>query len=94
MTDKKILNCSRALVVLVAITMGFVISLRRDAPEEPAQGQPVEDLTAINAKLDRILEEGRSRDTVLLQHLQHLLRMQQQQQGRGASQGRIAEAFE
>jgi|LULG01.1.fsa_nt_gb hypothetical protein len=93
MTGQKILNCSRALVVLVAITLGFVISLRRDEPAEPARGQPV-DLTAINAKLDTILEQGRARDTVLLQHLQQLLRMQQQQQGRGASQGRIAEAFE
>jgi hypothetical protein len=80
--------------MLLARRLAQFGSLRRDAPEEPAQGQPVEDLTAINAKLDRILEEGRSRDTVLLQHLQHLLRMQQQQQGRGASQGRIAEAFE
>ena len=72
----------------MAITMGFVISLRHDdTPEEPNQRQ-FTDLTIINEKLDRILEEGRARDTIILQHILKL-----QQRGGQASNGRIAEIF-
>ena len=74
----------------MAITMGFVISLRHDdTPEEPNQRQST-DLTIINKKLDRILEEGRARDTVLLQQLLKI----QQQNGRSSATEKFAEAFE
>ena len=75
----------------MAITMGFVISLRRDdILEEPNQRQSTDHLTIINEKLDRVLEEGRARDTVLLQQL---LKMQQQN-GRSSAMEKFAEAFE
>jgi len=87
MISKKILNCSRALVVLLAITMGFTISMSRKTTVTP--GQAPANLEEINAKLDRILEEGRARDTVLLQQLLKL----QQQLGMN-EQGRIAEVLD
>jgi hypothetical protein len=85
MTAKKILGCARALVVLLAITMGFVISMSRKSTEAPTVSQPV-NLDQVNAKLDRIIEEGRARDTIILQHILKL-----QQQGGQAQSGRIAE---
>ena len=87
MISKKILNCSRALVVLLAITMGFTISMSLKATIEPEQ-VPV-NLEEINIKLDRIIEEGRARDTVLLQQLIKI----QQQLGMN-EQGRIAEVLD
>ena len=89
MVSKKILNCSRALVVLLAITMGFTISMSRKATIAP-EHNPV-NLNEINVKLDRIIEESRARDTVLLQQLISI--RQQLQQGQG-DQGRIAEVFQ
>ena len=88
MIAKKILSCARALVVLLAITMGFVISMSQKTIEAPTSSQSVK-LDKINAKLDRILEEGRARDTVLLQQLLKL----QQQLGMN-EQGRIAEVLD
>jgi hypothetical protein len=90
MIAKKILGCARALVVLLAITMGFVISMSRKPTEAPTISQPVRpvNLDQVNAKLDRILEEGRARDTVLLQQLLKL-----QQHAQGGSRGIIAESF-
>jgi len=71
--------------------MGFVISLRHDdTPEEPDQRQSTDLTIIINDKLDRILEEGRARDTILLKQL---LKMQQQS-GRGSAMEKFAEAFE
>jgi len=87
MTAKKILGCARALVVLLAITMGFVISMSRKSTEAPTVSQPV-NLDQVNAKLDRIIDEGRARDTIILQHILKL-----QQRGGQASNERIAEVF-
>lgn len=87
MTLKKILNCSRALVVLLAVTVGFAIAAYQKttaAPERAAQ--PKVNLEAVNAKLDRILEEGRARDTVLLQQILKL-----HQQGNRVPNGLITE---
>ena len=90
MTAKKILGCARALVVLLAITMGFVISMSRKSTEAPTVSQPVRpvNLDQVNAKLDRIIDEGRARDTIILQHILKL-----QQRGGQASNERIAEVF-
>ena len=87
MTLKKILNCSRALVVLLAVTTGFSIAVYKKtttAPERAAQ--PKVNLEAVNTKLDRILEEGRARDTILLQQILKL-----QQQGNRVPNGLITE---
>ena len=73
-------------MVLLAITMGFTISMHQKSTRAPEQ-QPI-NLDAVNAKLDRLIEESRARDTVLLQHLIGV--RQQLQQGQG-DQGRIAE---
>jgi hypothetical protein len=86
MISKKILNCSRVLVILLAVTMGFTISMSLKATFEPEQ-VPV-NLEEINIKLDRIIEEGRARDTVLLQQLIKI----QQQLGMN-EQGKIAEVL-
>ena len=86
MIANKILNCSRALVVLLAVTMGFTIAVHQRATRVlEHKPVPVINLDEINTKLDRILEEGRARDSVLLQQL---LKLQQQPQN---NQGRIAE---
>ena len=69
--------------------MGFTISMHQKSTRTPEQ-KPV-NLDAINTKLDRIIEESRARDTVLLQHLIGV--RQQIQQGQGG-QGRIAEVSE
>ena len=71
--------------MLLAITMGFTISIHQKPTRAP-EPKPI-NLDKINAKLDLILEEGRARDTVLLQQL---LKLQQQNQG---NQGRVAEVF-
>jgi hypothetical protein len=84
---KKILNCLRATVVLLAITVGFVISMSQKPAVTLLQTPP--NLEEINTKLDRILEEARVRDTVLLQQI-----LKMQQQGNQASpNGRIAEVL-
>lgn len=95
MTAKKILNCARTLVVLAAITMGFIIALNQKTPKDTGLTcecdtnlvQPT-NLEQVNAKLDRLLEEGRARDTVLLQQILKL-----QQQGNQAPSGLIAEIY-
>ena len=92
MTAKKILNCTRALVILLAVTMGFIFAMHQDSARTPKQEPPKSiNLDEINSKLDRILEEGRARDTVLLQQL---LKIQQQNEGVQGNQGRIAEVFD
>ena len=73
----------------MAITMGFTISTHQKSTRAPEQ-KPI-NLDAINTKLDRLIEESRARDTVLLQHLIGVRQqLQQGQQGQGG-QGRIAE---
>ena len=92
MSAKKILNCSRALVVLLAITMGFTIAMYKkstNAPEQPTLSSS--ELGVINSKLDRLAQESRERDTILLQQIIGI--RQQLQQGQG-NQGRIAEVFD
>jgi len=89
MIVKKILNCLRALVVLLAITMGFTIAITFSRSQRATRVQPVSvDLDQINTKLDRMIEEGRARDTVLLQQILKL-----QQRGNQVPDGRIVEVF-
>jgi hypothetical protein len=71
MTAKKILNCARALVVLSAITMGFIIALNQKPTKDTGLIQPT-NLEQVNAKLDQLLEEGRERDTVILRQILEL----------------------
>ena len=85
MIAKKILSCARALVVLLAITMGFVISMSRKPTEAPTVSQPV-NLDQVNAKLDRLIQDCMTRDTIILQQILKL-----QQQAGQAPNGRIAE---
>ena len=96
MIVKKILNCLRVLVVLLAITMGFTIAISSQN-QKATRIQPVPvnldqldqvRFNSINIKLDRIIEEGRIRDTVLLQQILKL-----QQQGNQAPNGGIVEVF-
>ena len=74
MIAKKILSCARALVVLLAITMGFVISMSQKTIEAPTSSQSLK-LDKINAKLDRLIQNCMTRDTIILQHI---LKLQQQ----------------
>ena len=90
---KKILNCARVLVVLLAITMGFTIAISSQN-QKATRIQPVPvnldqldqvRFNSINIKLDRIIEEGRARDTVILRQILEL----RQQEG-PVPQDRIA----
>mgnify|MGYP001461431893 CR=1 FL=1 len=87
MIAKKILSCARALVVLLAITMGFVISMSQKTIEAPTSSQSLK-LDKINAKLDRLIQNCMTRDTIILQHILKL----QQQVGQAPS-GKIAKVF-
>ena len=88
MIAKKILSCARALVVLLAITMGFVISMSQKTIEAPTSSQSVK-LDKINAKLDKLIEDCMTRDTTIFQHILKL----QQQIGQAPS-GKIAKVFQ
>ena len=88
MIAKKILSCARALVVLLAITMGFVISMSQKTIEAPTSSQSLK-LDKINAKLDRLIQNCMTRDTIILQHILKL----QQQVGQAPS-GKIAKVFQ
>ena len=85
MIAKKILSCARALVVLLAITMGFVISMSGKATKTPTGSQSIH-LDEVNAKLDKLMQDCMTRDTIILQQIIKL----QQQAGR-VPNGRIAE---
>ena len=87
MIAKKILSCARALVVLLAMTMGFVISMSLKTTEAPTISQPV-NLDKINAKLDKLIEDCMTRDTTIFQHILKL-----RQQAGQAPNGRIAKVF-
>lgn len=86
MMAKKILNCLRVSVVLLAITMGFIISMSQKPTVTPSQ-TPAK-LQEINTKLDKFIEQSRARDTILLQQILKL-----QQQRNQAPNGIIAEVF-
>ena len=88
MIAKKILSCARALVVLLAITMGFVISMSGQDTKAHTSSQSVK-LDKINAKLDRLIQNCMTRDTIILQHILKL----QQQVGQAPS-GKIAKVFQ
>ena len=88
MIAKKILSCARALVVLLAITMGFVISMSQKTIEAPTSSQSVK-LDKINAKLDKLIEDCMTRDTTIFQHILKL----QQQIGQAPS-GKIDKVFQ
>ena len=81
MIAKKILSCARALVVLLAITMGFVISMSQKTIEAPTSSQSVK-LDKINAKLDKLIEDCMTRDTTIFQHILKL-RQKAEQAPRG-----------
>ena len=81
MIAKKILSCARALVVLLAITMGFVISMSQKTIEAPTSSQSVK-LDKINAKLDKLIEDCMTRDTTIFQHILKL-RQKEEQAPRG-----------
>ena len=87
MIAKKILSCARALVVLLAITMGFVISMSQKTIEAPTSSQSVK-LDKINAKLDKLMQDCMTRDTTIFQHILKL-----RQQAGQAPNGRIAKVF-
>ena len=88
MIAKKILSCARALVVLLAITMGFVISMSQKPIEAPTSSQSVK-VDKINAKLDKLMQDCMTRDTTIFQHILKL----QQQVGQAPS-GKIAKVFQ
>ena len=81
MIAKKILSCARALVVLLAITMGFVISMSQKTIEAPTSSQSVK-LDKINAKLDKLMQDCMTRDTTIFQHILKL-RQKAEQAPRG-----------
>ena len=68
MIAKKILSCARVLVVLLAMTMGFVISMSLKTTEAPTISRPV-NLDQVNAKLDKLIEDCMTRDTTIFQHI-------------------------
>ena len=81
MIAKKILSCARALVVLLAITMGFVISMSGQDTKAHTSSQSVK-LDKINAKLDKLIEDCMTRDTTIFQHILKL-RQKAEQAPRG-----------
>ena len=81
MIAKKILSCARALVVLLAITMGFVISMSGQNTKAHTSSQSVK-LDKINAKLDKLMQDCMTRDTTIFQHILKL-RQKAEQAPRG-----------